>query len=143
MPFTGKTGEEEFDGGEVMNDDFGVTGDNNEEQEMVEVDGFFLMPGEGVVVMVEDWVFGTDTTDFTGVFVTHLGMSSIFFTFSTGLLLLSILFLTYCCVVIVLCSCLMCASTSTRSRKMIFLQPGTRHSWYTSVPLLTCWWCGP
>ena len=71
----------------------GVTGDNNEEQEMVEVDGFFLMPGEGVVAIIWDWVFGTDTTDFTGVFVTHLGMSSIFFTFSTGLLLLSILFL--------------------------------------------------
>ena len=92
MPFTGKTGEEEFNGGEDLND-VGVTGDNNEEQEMVEVDGFFLMPGEGVVVMVGDWVFGTDTTDFTGVFVSHLGMSSIFFTFSTGLLLLSILFL--------------------------------------------------
>ena len=83
MPFTGKTDEE----------DFGVTGDNNEEQEMVEVDGFFLMPGEGVVVIVGDWVFGTDTTDFTGVFVSHLGMSSILFTVSTGLLLLSILFL--------------------------------------------------
>ena len=92
MPFTGKTGEEDFNGGGDVND-FGVTGDNNEEQEMVEVDGLFLMPGEGVVAIVWDWVFGTDTTDFTGVFVSHLGMSSIFFTFSTGLLLLSILFL--------------------------------------------------
>ena len=95
MPFTDKTGEEEFNGGEGIDGDFdeGVTGDNNEEQEIVEVDGFFLMAGEGVVVIVGDWVFGTDTTDFTGVFVSHLGMSSILFTFSTGLLLLSILFL--------------------------------------------------
>ena len=77
----------------AIEEDFGVTGDNNEEQEMVEVDGFFLIPGEGVVVKVGDWVFERDTTDFTGVFVTQLGMSSILFIFSTGLLLLSILFL--------------------------------------------------
>ena len=77
----------------AIEEDFGVTGDNNEEQEIVEVDGFFLMAGEGVVVKVGDWVYGRDTTDFTGVFVTHLGMSSILFNFSTGLLLLSILFL--------------------------------------------------
>ena len=51
MPFTGKTGEEEFNGGEDLNDE-GVTGDNKEEQEMVEVDGFFFMPGEGVVAIV-------------------------------------------------------------------------------------------
>ena len=59
MPFTDKTGEEEFNGGEGIDGDFdeGVTGDNNEEQEIVEVDGFFLMAGEGVVVKVGDWVY--------------------------------------------------------------------------------------